>query len=91
MLLAIDVGNTNITLGLFQGKKLIRELRLKTNTFRKLPKLNWNKIRWAIISSVVPNVDTKLKRQLKCQYKFISAKKLIMEYSPKPITPYLIQ
>lgn len=31
MLLAIDVGNTNITIGLFKGSKLIGEWRLSTN------------------------------------------------------------
>lgn len=34
MLLAIDVGNTNITLGVFDGEKLIGNFRLNTKTPR---------------------------------------------------------
>ena len=34
MLLALDVGNTNITIGVFDGEKLLRTLRITT----KLPR-----------------------------------------------------
>ena len=34
MLLAIDIGNTNIVLGLYQGKKLITHWRLATQAER---------------------------------------------------------
>lgn len=34
MLFAIDVGNTNITVGLFDGKDLIRQFRMITQTSR---------------------------------------------------------
>jgi type III pantothenate kinase len=30
MLLAIDVGNTNIVLGVFEGRELVRSWRLQT-------------------------------------------------------------
>ena len=34
MLLTVDVGNTNITLGLFKGDKVFANLRLKTQSAR---------------------------------------------------------
>jgi type III pantothenate kinase len=34
MLLAIDIGNTNIVLGLYQGQKLITHWRLATHAER---------------------------------------------------------
>ena len=34
MLFAVDVGNTNITVGLFDGKKLIKTFRITTGTAR---------------------------------------------------------
>ena len=34
MLLVIDVGNTNITLGVFRGKELLRTFRMKTKLQR---------------------------------------------------------
>ena len=37
MLLALDVGNTNITIGVFDGEKLLRTLRITT----KLPRTSY--------------------------------------------------
>ena len=34
MLLAIDIGNTNVTLGVFQGEELLATWRLATDTNR---------------------------------------------------------
>ena len=34
MLLAIDIGNTNVVLGLFQGNRLLTNLRLATDMRR---------------------------------------------------------
>ena len=34
MLFAVDVGNTNITVGLFDGKNLIKTFRITTGTAR---------------------------------------------------------
>ena len=34
MLLAIDIGNTNVTLGVFQGEDLLATWRLATDTHR---------------------------------------------------------
>lgn len=69
MLLVADIGNTNISLGLFDGKKLLYTFRLTTRTSRTsdeyglvIKELLINKgydsvlIKNAIISSVVPNV-----------------------------------
>ena len=69
MLFAIDVGNTNITIGLFDGKKLLHTFRMTTGTARTsdeygvfladllgLKNMNVNVIDAVIISSVVPKV-----------------------------------
>ena len=69
MLLAVDVGNTNITFGLFKEKETLGTFRLMTRTPRTsdeygaalLQMLKYNKlepkmIEGSIISSVVPNV-----------------------------------
>lgn len=73
MLLALDVGNTNITIGAFDGAKVAGRWRLRTireqtadewgillrNLFT-LAKLDLDAIRGVIISSVVPVVDQPL-------------------------------
>lgn len=69
MLLAIDVGNTNITLGVFDGEKLVGTFRITTGINRTSDEygvvigdiLTYNgitkeRIGDAIIASVVPNV-----------------------------------
>ena len=69
MLFAIDVGNTNITVGLFDGEKLIKQFRMITQTSRTSDEYGvflrqWlginvgpdAKIDAVIISSVVPNI-----------------------------------
>jgi type III pantothenate kinase len=63
MLLAIDVGNTNISCGIFKGPRLIKQFDIpakacfKTNLIKKLKKTP--KISSSIICSVVPK-QTKL-------------------------------
>lgn len=73
MLLALDAGNTNITIGAFEGPKLIGRWRLRTireqtadewgilmrNLF-SLSELNLSDVDGLIISSVVPAVDQPL-------------------------------
>jgi type III pantothenate kinase len=76
MLLAIDVGNTNITLGLFQEKRLVKELRTETGDFKHLPELPWPKIERAIIASVVPRIDPLLRRQIKKPCYFVTPERL---------------
>ena len=68
MLFAIDVGNTNITVGLFEGKTLIKQFRMITQTSRTSDEygvflrqwLDINspeaKIESVVVSSVVPNI-----------------------------------
>ncbi len=67
MLLAIDIGNTNVVLGVFDDERLVENWRVGTNTqitpdeyamiFRDLfgfAKLDFSRITGVIISSVVP-------------------------------------
>ena len=68
MLLAIDIGNTNITFGLFKGRKLIRTFNIPTYAYslgKLRPKLGALRISEAIICSVVPKVSRKLAQDLK--------------------------
>ena len=70
MLLAIDMGNTNITLGVFNNKELQFESRIATDKTKmrdqyaveisnifELYNIDANEIQDAIISSVVPSLD----------------------------------
>lgn len=69
MILVLDVGNTNIVLGAFEGKNLIADWRLGTDHNRTADeygiqvtqlfmqkKLNTEEVKGVIISSVVPNI-----------------------------------
>jgi len=78
MLLAFDVGNTNIVLGVFQGKDLLVHWRLSTrregtvdeyvvlvmNLFRQAD-LSPGQIRAAILSSVVPPLTATLEEMIR--------------------------
>lgn len=81
MLLVIDVGNTNIVLGIFKGKELMDHWRVSTNSLRTtdeygvlirnlfyLNGVNSDEIDAIIISSVVPPVMPTLERM--CQRYF---------------------
>lgn len=81
MLLVIDVGNTNIVLGIFKGKELMDQWRVSTNRLRTtdeygvlirnlfyLNGVNSDEIDAIIISSVVPPVMPTLERM--CQRYF---------------------
>ena len=89
MLLALDVGNTNITIGVFDGTKLLRTLRVTT----KLPRtsdeygiliksllrendIDPDRIDATIVSSVVPAVMYSLRNGL---YKYFHVEPLIVE------------
>lgn len=89
MLLALDVGNTNITIGVFDGEKLLRTLRVTT----KLPRtsdeygiliksllrendIDPDRIDATIVSSVVPAVMYSLRNGL---YKYFHVEPLIVE------------
>lgn len=73
MLLALDLGNTNLTVGVFDGEDLVCECRLATNRSRtgdqyavellsilKLHDVEPKAIDGAILSSVVPGLDAVL-------------------------------
>src|SRR6202163_3790028 len=78
MLLALDAGNSNITIGAFEGSQLIGRWRLRTiheqtadewgilmrNLF-SLSSLNLADVNGVIISSVVPAVDQPLREMAK--------------------------
>lgn len=70
MILTIDVGNTNIVIGVYRAQKLALTLRIKTDTTKtedeysillnstlRLNQIELIKIEGAIISSVVPNLS----------------------------------
>lgn len=79
MILAIDVGNTNTVMGVFDKKeKLLFDIRIETNASRmsdeyviilmnilSLNKVEATEIKGAIISSVVPPVSEQIKNALK--------------------------
>jgi type III pantothenate kinase len=69
MLLVFDVGNTNMVLGVYEGKKLLKDWRISTdkektsdeygvliNNLFQFDGLNLRDVKDVIISSVVPNV-----------------------------------
>ena len=73
MLLTLDLGNTNLTIGVFNGEELACECRLKTDRSRtgdqyavellsilKLHDVDPKAIHGAILSSVVPGLDAVL-------------------------------
>ena len=92
LLLAVDVGNTNIVMGVFKGKDLVAHWRLSTNRDRTsdetgifllsmLSNLNINKkdIKAVIICSVVPPI----------MHSFINAIKKYVELQPILVEPGL--
>lgn len=82
MLLAIDVGNTNITYGLFKGRKLVKIWREKTQEWGKGPAYvrlgrtsagrqrarGKKTVQGVIVTSVVPKLDKPLARALKRRF-----------------------
>jgi len=78
MLIAFDIGNTNIVIGCFRGEELLCELRLKTDPGRTIDEYkalilallnhkfssNW-KLERAVVSSVVPPVTSDILRVIK--------------------------
>lgn len=76
MLLAVDVGNTNTVLGVFDGEKLIRSGRMATNPYdteddcsmRLYSFIELNKLKnidGAILSSVVPALNRTITKAIK--------------------------
>ncbi|MGE4357177.1 MAG: type III pantothenate kinase [Candidatus Omnitrophota bacterium] len=71
MLLTIDIGNTNISYGLFRGETLVKVGKIPTtsrNYCKYLVKLPWQEIKDVIISSVVPHSLKKIEKALRNLY-----------------------
>ena len=68
MLLAVDIGNTNIALGIFKGKSLLKRYTLATKTKPYTLALKGiicrNKINNAIICSVVPKATAQIAKDI---------------------------
>ncbi len=92
MLLAIDIGNTNITLGVFEGDKILQSWRLSTQITRTEDEygvflknllsgtcLN-NKVTYAVISSVVVQLTERMEIALK---KYLGINSLIISHKIK--------
>ncbi len=71
MLLVIDVGNTNIVLGVFEGRSLGRVLRAATESLKTVSEYrilfrelipDWRRVEGVSISSVVPPLNATLRR-----------------------------
>lgn len=82
MLLVIDVGNTNIVLGVYKDKKLLADWRLSTTSQRtadengmfvtslfEKAELNYKDVKAIVISSVVPNVMYSIEHMVKKYFK----------------------
>ena len=68
MLLAVDIGNTNIVVGLFKGNKIISKQRILSDKNERVKQLKGN-VDAAIIGSVVPALTKVISRQIKKLYK----------------------
>src|SRR4029078_3120765 len=101
MLLAIDVGNTNIVLGVFDGAELVQSWRLQTVRERKSDELGLLvdglfahsriervQIRAVIIGSVVPPLTGTI-RDMAQRYFGVTA--LIVEPGVNPQMPFLYE
>mgnify|MGYP006076030829 FL=1 len=92
MLLAIDIGNTNITLGVFNEEKIIRSWRLSTEITRTEDEYGVfiknllretfldDKITKAVISSVVVQLTERIEIALK---KYLNIDSLIISHKIK--------
>lgn len=75
MLLVLDIGNTNMTFGLFKGAKLIKTWRCVTKKVPRIAELEVyrsaskvGKVEGMIVSSVVPEIDSAVRRALKKRF-----------------------
>lgn len=77
MILAVDVGNTNIVLGFLEGSKLVNECRLSTavndsaeeyaiklNSIFEICKINTDDIEGSVLSSVVPPLNRTISKAI---------------------------
>ncbi|MFH0827867.1 MAG: type III pantothenate kinase [Candidatus Omnitrophota bacterium] len=94
MILAIDIGNTNITLGFFKNSRLVERVAFATaaGQYFSFLKKSFNKypVDKIIISSVVPQAAKKLKqalRKLKFNNAFILGENLLVPIKNKYQSP----
>lgn len=98
MLMAIDVGNTNMVFGLFRGEDLVGSFRLKTDAIRtsdEIGLLAWDyfqrfglraeEVEDVIIASVVPQVMYSLTSAI---IKYFGRKPIIVDDDVDPGLPY---
>ena len=89
MLFSVDVGNTNLSLGVFRGAELVGDWRLKTDReqtvdgwgvlFRNLLSLNGlelGEVEGMVISSVVPSLDASLRKMAE---KYLNSSPLFLD------------
>jgi len=95
MLLAVDIGNTSVSFGLFKGKRLARSWRLaakKANERTLRKSLRAADVEGVCVSSVVPGLNPVLKRAIKkvcgCPTLFVTPQNAgikILSYNKKQI------
>jgi type III pantothenate kinase len=66
MILCVDVGNSDIVMGVFKGKRLLKQWRYPTSQY-KIPAVK-SRLRAVVVASVVPMVDKDLKKRVQQQY-----------------------
>ncbi len=94
MILAVDIGNTNINIGSFQGKKLITHfcvdnkcLVSQKHTFPLDPSI-LNKSKYIIVASVNPKIESVFYKYLEKKHK---EKVLLIGREIKPMIPILVE
>ena len=88
MLLCIEIGNTNIVLGVFEDNKLTHSFRIASNILETVDEygvkiieilrvfnLDYKKIEGVVISSVVPGLDTTFEKMI---FKYFNATPLFV-------------
>ena len=83
MILAIDIGNTNIVFGVFKNQKLVSIYRVNSNKddLNKTHFLSNYNIKKIIISSVVPSLTDKVQKLCK---KYLNLNSFIIKYNNVP-------
>ncbi len=94
MILAVDIGNTNINIGSFQGKKLITHFCVgnkclvnKKSTF-PLESSILNESKYIVVASVNPKTETNFYKYLGKKHK---KKVLVIGREIKPMIPILVE
>jgi type III pantothenate kinase len=94
MILAVDIGNTNINIGSFQGKKLITHFCVDNkyldnqNPTLPLESSLLNKSKYIIVASVNPKTESSFYKYLQEKHK---KKVLMIGREIKPMVPVLVE